>query len=192
MGCMCRCAPPLMTTVAPLPPTSLAAARPPSLLPPPFRADGDPPFYALAGERKGRSVFVYNQHKLSYLKNTFCGGHKPSFRRSRALSGLLTSPPPVPFQAPAQAPCAIDLSAADSWWLPATVHLLVFLATFHGPRMRQVRRYGDGRWRAARLPEDSLSPPTAPMSLHVQSMCFAHSMHTQGAGRIVGRLFASD
>ena len=30
---------------------------------------------------------------LSYLKNTFTGGHKPGFRWSRALPGLLTSPP---------------------------------------------------------------------------------------------------
>ena len=94
MGCMCRCAPPRILTSAPPPPTSLTAARPPSLLPPPFRADGDPPFYALAGERKGRPLFVYSQHKLSYPKNTFSGGHKPSFRWSRALPGLLTSPPP--------------------------------------------------------------------------------------------------
>ena len=100
----CAGAPLRIITAAPLPPTSLAAARPPSLLPPPFRADGDPPFYALAGEGKGRSVFVYGQHKLSYLKNTFSGGHKPSSMWSRALPGLLTSPPPFPFLASAHAP----------------------------------------------------------------------------------------
>ena len=113
------------------------------------------------------------------------GGHA----RSLAFS---PPHPPSPFFAPAHAPCAIDLYAADRSWFPAYLHLLVFPTTFHGPRMGQERRHGDGRRPAARLPEDSPSPPPPPFSLHVQSMCFAHSMHTQGAGRIVGRLVASD
>ena len=122
MGCMCRCAPPRILTAAPSPPTSLAAARPFPLLPPPFRVDGDPPFMRSKVNARVDLCSSTASTPLSYLKNTFLGGHKPSFRWSCALSGLLTSPPPFPFFASAHAPCAIDLYAADRSWLPASLH----------------------------------------------------------------------
>ena len=98
------------------------------------------------------------------------GGHARS---------LAFSPPHPPFRSMRllMPPCAIDLCAADSSWLPASLHLLVFLATFNGPNMRQVRGHGDDRRRTKALPEDlSVSPPSFSVPV-----CTVHVLCTQHA-----------
>ena len=71
MGWMCRCAPPRMFIHSPPSPTSLAAARPPSLLPPPFHAGADPPLNLCADEIKGGTLFISSARQAAPFQGPF-------------------------------------------------------------------------------------------------------------------------